>query len=345
MKKFFTVLVSAALLFTPIPVLAMQGGEETIGNPDVVALLTDQSSVRPVCSAALVTSMIVSTAAHCVTKLNSELGELSRPASEFWISSAGEDLSSGKIGTRYQVSKIFRSEGYVNTWNPSSGDTRTQKDDIAFLVLLSPVEGRTTIPLIDRDELLRIKAEAMTITHIGYGLSEFRYIDGKPRTLQLSANSRGSSRYSSSAAFESHTITTNETGTKAICPGDSGSPWYVTIDGIKKLAAVTVGGSGCGGSGVNGALGTSVSEYGEMYKLAESAANSNLKKISQTKMLQSSKAYKSCKYLNKALPGGIAKTVKIASAKSLKNRAFVNKAGYLKNFKLDLDKDGIACEK
>lgn len=345
MKKILTLLLSLPLVFTSIPSSAMQGGDEAIGSPDVVALLTDRYSTRSICSAALVTNMIVATAAHCVTALNSDLGELSRPESAFFISSAGEDLGSASGSARYQVSKIFRTPGYVNIWKPSQGDTRTQKDDIAFLVLEKPVEGRNAIPLITREELLMIKSEGLTITHVGYGYRGINDIDGKPYKIQLVANSLGSSRYSNNAALETHTLTSDETGTKALCPGDSGSPWYVTIEGIKKLAGVTVGGSGCGGSGVNGALGTSASEYASIYALAEAAAMVNVKKLQLQNFKLSAKTYKTCKLMNKVLPGGIAKTLKAAKSNTTKHPPFISSSGYIKNFRLDHDKDGVVCEK
>ena len=345
MKKLFVILFVFISLLTPTRSQAIQGGSEAVGNPDVVALLSNEVATRPQCSAALITSMIVATAAHCVTSPNSEIGELWHPASDFWISAPGEDLNLVGSTRRYQVSQIFRTPGYVNVWRPNSGDIRTQKDDIAFLVLSSPVQNRIDIPLITRDDLVWIKSSGALITHIGYGMQNSGSPDGRPYLIELNANALGARRYSNNPALESNTITTNETGVKALCPGDSGSPWYTTIGGIKKFVAVTVGGSGCLGSGVNGALGTSVSEYGDIYASAKSAASSILSAIEARNIKLAQRVFLTCKALNQALPGGIAKSQATSKKYSLKSQAFVSPRGYSVNTKLDKDRDGIACEK
>ena len=44
---------------------------------------------------------------------------------------------------------------------------------------------------------------------------------------------------------ETMTMGTQETGAVAMCPGDSGSPYYGTIDGVEKLLGVMIQSSGC----------------------------------------------------------------------------------------------------
>lgn len=343
--KTLMALLAALLAFMPTASYAIEGGEEALGNPDVVALVIGDYATRPKCSAAFVEPMIVVTAAHCLTKLNSELGEVELEASSYWVSAPGENLNKPVIADRRQVAKIIRTPGYINMWRPSVGDFRTQKDDIAFLVLRKPATGQKDISLVSATDLARIKSEAMSITHLGYGLQGVNRLDGKPHVIELTAEPSASSKYPNHPALESNTITTNETGAKAICAGDSGSPWYATLDGVKKLVAVTVGGSGCGGTGVNGAIGTSVAGYSDLLASAQKEAAVILKKIQAQRLKESVRTFNSCKAMNKVFKGGIAKTASIALASQLTEPAFVSSVGFKNNSKFDKDKDGIACER
>jgi hypothetical protein len=52
-------------------------------------------------------------------------------------------------------------------------------------------------------------------------------------------------------------------GPTAMCPGDSGGPWYINVDGLVKIAAVLVAASGCRGTPPynGGTLGTRIAPY------------------------------------------------------------------------------------
>ncbi|MEY4026257.1 MAG: Trypsin, partial [Actinomycetota bacterium] len=60
-----------------------------------------------------------------------------------------------------------------------------------------------------------------------------------------------------------NTLSTHDTATESLCPGDSGGPWFATIDGVEKLVAISTGGDGCldTPSGASGILGTAISPY------------------------------------------------------------------------------------
>ena len=328
--------------------LAVQGGDLAVNSPYVAALLQAKDSPILKCSAAYINSMVVITAAHCVTSLNSESGSLSSPPNSFWVSPPGQDLNAYGSVRSVRVKAIFRTANYVNTWKPEDRDYRTQVDDIAFLVLESPMPGVVSIEIATNEEVLEVKKKGAQILHIGYGSQSKTQLDGKPYSISLAAHPLGSTRYSDNPALETHTITSNETGSKAICGGDSGSPWYSEIAGARKLIAVTVGGSGCGGSGVNGALGTVASQYSGLYEQAQALAgkirrgaaaqNIQLRLISQT-------TFASCGRLRKIFPEGIAFSKATATNESQSGLAFVSKAGYFANRKLDKDNDGIVCER
>lgn len=328
---------------------AIEGGDLAVGSPEVVALLQSQTSSRASCSAALIDSLIVVTAAHCVTVLNSDTGELLQPPLGFWVSTPGENLNIGDYKKRIRVKFFFRTANYVNTWKPSENDYRTQVDDIAFLVLEKEMANVSITEIANAEEVALIKQTGGIIQHLGYGLQEKNKNDGRPYKISLNAHSLGSSRYSNSPSAEHKTITTNETGLKAICPGDSGSPWYAQLNGKMKLVAVTVGGSGCGGSGTNGALGTVAAQYNDLYSLALAAAQevrAGLSAAQAAKLFEASKKkYKNCSALWKIFPGGIGKSTGSANRFSLTQKAYVSSVGYTKNRNLDKDKDGVVCER
>ena len=265
-----TLLLAVLTLMSPIA-NALEGGSEVLGSTRVLALMKTNdvgngkdAFGNPVipqfqCSASLLTPRIVVTAAHCVAKINSEDGSLSAPIQNFKVSETGVNFSSG--GKLFSVSKVILVNGYANVWNPSMSDIRTQKDDIAFLFLDEPLILNYAIDVANHIEVRDLKQSGGMIQHFGYGLQSVGKLDGKPYRILLQTNPLGSARYGRHPADNDKTITTNETGDKAVCPGDSGSPWYSEISGKLKLVAVTVGGSGCGNGSTNGALGTLVFPY------------------------------------------------------------------------------------
>jgi hypothetical protein len=270
-------LLAASILFlavlTPLsPIaIALEGGSEVLGSTRVLALMktNDISNGKDAfgnsaipqfqCSASLLTPRIVVTAAHCVVKNNSEDGSLSAPIQNFRVTETGVNFSSS--GKLFKVSKAILVSGYANVWNPSASDVRTQKDDIAFLFLDEALILNYAIDVANQTEVRNLKQSGGMIQHYGYGLQSVGKHDGKPYSILLQTNPLGSARYGRHPADNDKTITTNETGDKAICPGDSGSPWYSEISGKLKLVAVTVGGSGCGEGSKNGVLGTLIFPY------------------------------------------------------------------------------------
>jgi secreted trypsin-like serine protease len=276
-----SVLVGNLIILQPIvnspSVIAIEGGEQVIGTQLVLPLMmhfgTDgfmkDASGNPLdkllfrCSASLITSQIILTAAHCVAKIDSSDGSLYVPTSNFKLFVPGVDFNG--INKTITVEKVIFAPGYANYWHPELGDTRTQKDDIAFLFISKSISSELAnykIEIANEGEVNLIKQNNSVIKHFGYGLQSKGFQDGKPHTVDLHTYPLGAGRYGNTAAENSKTISTNETGIKALCPGDSGSPWYADFGGTFKLVATLVFGSGCGnGSSSNGTLGTLVYPY------------------------------------------------------------------------------------
>lgn len=252
---------------------AIEGGQEVLGTQLVLPMMVDLGigkdaygniSEKPSfrCSASMITAQIILTAAHCVAKSDTSDGSLYVPISNIKLYPPGVDFS--QLNKSIPVDKVVFTPGYANFWNPSNRDARTQIDDIAFLFMSKPITTQLTnykIDIATESEVNFLKQNGSLVKHFGYGLQKIGYADGKPYSVELVTNPLGSARYSNPAAQNSKTISTNETGSNAICPGDSGSPWYAEIGGKLKLVANTVGGSGCGNGSVNGTLGTLIYPY------------------------------------------------------------------------------------
>jgi secreted trypsin-like serine protease len=273
MRKLQIFLIVIALGISIPPAKAIEGGQQVLGTQLVLPMMVDlgigkdafgNPSNKPSfrCSASLITSQIILTAAHCVAKPDTSDGSLYVPTTNLKLFPPGVDFN--ESNKAISVEKVVFTSGYANYWNPASRDARTQKDDIAFLFISKPLTPELAdykIEIANEEEVALMKQNGLIVKHYGYGFQKNGYGDGKPYTVDLVTYPLGSARYGNAAAENSKTISTNETGVKAICPGDSGSPWYSEFNGKLKLVANTVGGSGCGNGSINGTLGTLIYPY------------------------------------------------------------------------------------
>lgn len=91
---------------------------------------------------------------------------------------------------------------------------------------MTPELANYKIEIANEGEVNLIKQNNLVIKHYGYGLQSKGFQDGRPYTIDLHTYPLGAGRYGNTAAENSKTISTNETGIKALCPGDSGGPFY-----------------------------------------------------------------------------------------------------------------------
>jgi hypothetical protein len=242
---------------------AIFNGQLDIGDQRVLSLVKGEDNVRSACSASLISPQVVVSAAHCLGnpgfKYSSEIYE----PKDLWVALPGSDLNTDDTTKRVRVLRALLTNGYDNTWDPDHGNVITQKDDIAFYLLEKPLVGKYEIPIATSDDVTLIKSNRLQITHIGYGLQSPDGADGKPYLVKLKSFTDGSSHYGKHPAKEANTVASEETGDQALCGGDSGSPWYATINNVEKLVAVTVSASGCrgAGSGLGGTMGTVIDPY------------------------------------------------------------------------------------
>jgi len=264
LKKIITYISTLLFTFALIPnVNAVQGGTLAVGDTRVVSLIKGINSVWPVCSGSLISTQIVVAAAHCLQNEKMRYASEEYFPQDLWVSVPGSDLYKDSKDTRVKVTKVLLTKGYDSTFDSSVGNYISMKDDIAFFLLEKPLVSNYTIKIATESDITFIKQNRSVITHIGYGMQNPGLSDGKPYLIKLKSFTVGSSKYAPNPAPEVNTVTSEETGDKALCGGDSGSPWYATIDGVEKLVAVTVGASGCGGpnGGRNGTFGTVIYPY------------------------------------------------------------------------------------
>lgn len=237
------------------------GGENAVGDSHVVALIEGQTNNRSFCSGALLTSQIVVSAAHCLRNNGMTYESEIYIPSNIWVSQPGVDLNVDDVSTRIKVAQVILTNGYTNIWDPENKNYLTEKDDIAFFFLASPMMENYSIEIATPEDLQKIKNSQLVFTHYGYGKQTLDQMDGKPYTTQLKSYTSGASRMSFSPASENKTVSSVDTENNSLCPGDSGGPWYAEIDGVQKIVAVLHGSNGCSISRPTGTLGTAISPY------------------------------------------------------------------------------------
>jgi len=243
---------------------AVFGGTSALGDKRVVALINGRDSIGSTCSGALISSQIVVVAAHCLGNKNKKYDSEIYTPEDLWVAQPGADINVDDINSRVQVLRAILTAGFDNTFDGYALNFITQKDDITFLFLEKPLANITDVPIADASEVSLIKSQQLMFTHIGYGFIDEFHADGKPYSTQLRSYTDGASRHLGAAFLkEENTVSSQEIGTQALCVGDSGSPWYATVNGKEKIVAITVTASGChgSGSGIGGTLGTVIHPY------------------------------------------------------------------------------------
>lgn len=256
-KATLTILAIIASVIPIAPAQSVYGGTQATGSPLVLTLLTSKFSRTSFCSMALLSERIVATAAHCVIKDQGVAPDLRWRLGDLYVSQPGADVTKDDIETRVRVLRVVTRDDFINTWKPEVGDFRTQINDIAFLFLEKPLVTGYSIEIATDDEINRAIANRDLVTHYGYGLQSNNSQTHSPWMTQLPLIEK------SDPHLEKSKVMYTQEGPTAMCPGDSGGPLYIDVNGVQKIAAVLVAASGCRGNPpyTGGTLGTRIYPY------------------------------------------------------------------------------------
>jgi len=262
-RAFLILLGLVCGLIPTAPAQGVYGGTEVKGSPLVLTLLTSKYARTSFCSMSLLTERIVVTAAHCVIQDQGVAPNLRWNISDIYVSQPGADVTKDDVETRVRVLKVVTRDDFINTWKPEINDRRTQINDIAFLFLEKPLVKGYAIEIATDDEVNRAIANADMVTHYGYGLQTSSSQSHSPWTTQLQLVDRSDSH------VEKNKVLYTREGPTAMCPGDSGGPFYINVNGVQKIAGVLVAASGCRGLPPynGGTLGTRIAPYMAMAQL------------------------------------------------------------------------------
>ena len=262
---------------------AIYGGLPSVGDTRVVKIWEDDGFHNG-CSAALLTPQIVISAAHCTDHNTPHEGmsyETSAfiPARQWWASPPGVDGSVVDLSTRVKIVKGYITPGYTNIW-PCTSSGCTQQDDIVFYILEKPLVASYSIRIATEADVAKIKEQQMVVTHIGYGyqgdVNSPNNIDGKPYKIPGTAVNEIIS-IGNPEKRSNKVMKTIQKQTQSLCPGDSGSPVYININGVEKNLAVQFAGRGlCTGLGpgeVPEAINTLVYPYIDLLRAEPLAAS------------------------------------------------------------------------
>ncbi len=202
--------------------------------------LIGSSDGEPFCTGTLIAPTVVVTAAHC---LFTEQGALA--ASDIAIVAGVLDAYGATTEQRYAVAQASSHSGYSDASDPGP---LGKDDDIAVLVVSTPVEGQTPVPVLAFEAIDQYLQMGTLLTITGYGQRDVDGVD--PNLFGL--------LYIAQTPYQQRTdneMLAGGAGSPDTCTGDSGGPAYVDIEGTKfLLAAVSraseVGLPPCGSGGI-----------------------------------------------------------------------------------------------
>lgn len=199
------------------------------------------------CSGVLISPSCVVTAAHCVVLQDEVTGELLAelgPAN-LRVAAGALDVTDAPPEQTFRIRKVVRHQGF-----PAPGTIGARElaraEDIALLLLETPVQTMPPVPLVPPEALDDLLDEGAPVVIAGYGA---RGEPGEPSGAlyvgETPFQKRNATEFSAGAP-----------GSPDSCPGDSGGPACLMIAGEPHLLGISVralgspAGADCGDGGI-----------------------------------------------------------------------------------------------
>jgi hypothetical protein len=249
MKRRLTLLALSTSLAIPALASARYGSKAGAiigGQPgtesDIRATiaLVDSSTGAQSCTGTLIAPQVVVTAAHCIVSDQGAVGEASSVQVVFGVL----DTSEASDEQRVNVSQVIPHPEYLQGEAPIDETGLGKDNDIAVYILESPIDF-PTVPVLPPSMVESAMTEGATIIVTGYGTIEDQ---GEASGVLYTAETTLGKK----SEFE---FFAGGVGLPDTCPGDSGGPAYLDVDGTIYLIGATSRGRqdsevGCGDGGV-----------------------------------------------------------------------------------------------
>ena len=263
-------LIGNVILATPA--LAIENGKDASGNSHVVKIIAafNKTKVRT-CSGGVLSEYVVVTAAHC---LDDESGLLSK---EIWVLPPGVSSRRDSSGAYLQDSTWILVDNTQITLTFQNSTEKVEDDDLAFLVLSTPVKLETKTNIPSEDETTKLRNSGASLRLYGYGyVSDAGAVTDSPSYYIARFDNQVTVSIKNSGYATSVDATS--------CQGDSGGPVLsVTPTSVTVVGVITGGPTSvrCGKKQSDGKFYTLFTYLSRYANLAFAAASNASKKAVQ----------------------------------------------------------------
>lgn len=166
MKRALVCISLMLSVLQPIESRAIENGKDASGHQYVVRILTVISTSKlSSCSGAVLSEFVIVTAAHCL------IGESGLLSKEIWVLPPGASTKRDSSDAYVKESSWIRVDSTQITLTYKRASEKVEEDDLAFLVLTTPVKVDVKILIPSEDETTKLRNSNASLRLYGYGLT------------------------------------------------------------------------------------------------------------------------------------------------------------------------------